>query len=84
MSNPQTKSLQEQFLEKLTTRNIIALTMTFAFVTVIMQMTFNAKDLIVVLEDNKEWVFAGGIIIGALIAKLSDILQFYFRRAEPA
>lgn len=78
----QPKSIQQQLLEKLTTRNIIALSMTFAFITVVIQMTFNAKDLIVTLDENKEWVFAGGIIIGALIAKLSDIIQFYFRKPQ--
>ncbi len=80
MSDP--KSGKQQLIEKLTTRNIIALTITFAFITVVMQITFNAEDLIVALDSNKEWVFAGGIIIGALIAKFSDIIQFYFRKPQ--
>ena len=76
------KTLSQQVLEKLTTRNIIALSIVGTFITVVLQMTFNAKDLLVLVEDNKEWVFAGGIIIGALIVKLTDIIQFYFRKPQ--
>ena len=76
------KTIKQQVLEKLTTRNIIALSITFTFIIVVMQMTFNAKELLVVVEDNKEWVFAGGIIIGALITKFTDIVQFFFRKSS--
>ena len=79
---PEDKSIQQQIIEKLTTRNIIALSMIFTFITVILQMTFNATALIVILEENSEWVFGGGIIIGALIVKITDIIQFYFRKPQ--
>lgn len=80
MSSPQNKSIPQQIIEKLTTRNIIALSITFTFIALVLQMTFNATALIVVLQENSEFVIAGGIVIGALIVKLSDIIQFYFRK----
>lgn len=82
MSSPVNKAISERILEKLTARNIIALSITGAFITVVMQMTFNAKELIVILQENAEWVFGGGMIIGALIAKFTDIIQFYFRKPQ--
>lgn len=77
------ENLGQQIIDKLTTRNIIALAITFTFVVVVFQMTFNAEALIVILQENSEWVFGGGIIIGALIVKLTDIIQFYFRKSKP-
>jgi len=77
---PESKELGQQILEKLTTRNIIALAIVGTFIAVVLQMTFNAKELLVLVEDNKEWIFGGGIVIGALIVKLTDIIQFYFRK----
>ena len=72
----------ENLLEKLTSRNIIALSVTGTFLIVIGQMIFNPQDLIVLLEDKSEWVVSGAIVFGALIAKWTDIIQFYFRKPQ--
>jgi len=71
-----------EIMKRLTTRNIIALSMTATVLTVILQMTFNAKELIVTIAENQEWVVTGAIIFGFLIAKYSDIIQFYFRKSQ--
>ena len=76
-------SLEEKILERLTVRNIIALAFVGTFLTVVLQMTFNADQLVVTLKDNTEFVIGGAIIFGALITKLSDIIQFFFRRSKP-
>ena len=76
------KTFTQQVMDKFTTRNIIALSITFTFLAVVLQMTFNAEALIVILQENSEFVFAGGIILGALIVKLTDIVQFYFRTKQ--
>ncbi len=70
------------FLEKLTTRNIIALSVTGTFLLVILQMTYDAEDMLVIVQDNTEWVIGGAVIFGALIAKFSDIIQFFFRKPQ--
>jgi len=72
----------KEVLKKMTTRNIIALSVTGTFLVVIGQMTFNPQDLIVILKENSEWVVTGAIIFGALIAKWTDIVQFYFRKPQ--
>ncbi len=72
----------KQILEKLTTRNIIALSITATVLTVILQMTFNAEAMLVIVKDNAEWVVTGAFIFGALIAKFTDVIQFYFRKPQ--
>jgi len=72
----------EKLLEKLTTRNLIALSVTGMFLIVIGQMAFNPQQLIVVLTEHSEWVVTGAVIFGALIAKWTDIIQFYFRKPQ--
>lgn len=62
---------------------MIALATTAVFLTVVLQMTFNAAALLVLVAENTEWVVGGAIIFGALIAKWSDMVQFFFRRAKP-
>jgi len=76
-------SSEEKILEKITTRNILALSTTAVFLTVVLQMTFNAAALLVLVAENTEWIIGGAIIFGALIAKWSDMIQFFFRRANP-
>ena len=73
---------KQLLLEKLTTRNIIALSITGTVLTVILQMTFNAEAMLVLVQDNVEWVVTGAFIFGALIAKFTDVIQFYFRKAQ--
>jgi len=74
--------MNKELLEKITTRNIIALSVTGTFLVVIGQMSFNPQELIVILQDNSEFVVSGAIIFGALIAKWTDIVQFYFRKPQ--
>ena len=74
--------LYEKILEKLTTRNLIAVGVTSTVLTVILQMTFNAENMLVIVKDNAEWVVTGAFIFGALIAKFTDIIQFYFRKPQ--
>ena len=64
-------------------RNIIALLVTSTVLIVVLQLAFNAKELLVVVAENTEWVVTGAFIFGALLAKWSDIIQFFFRRKEP-
>ncbi len=73
---------RQLLLEKLTTRNIIALSITGTVLTVILQMTFNAEAMLVIVKDNTEWVVTGAFIFGALIAKFTDVIQFYFRKPQ--
>lgn len=83
---PTAAPISQTILEKLTTRNIIALSITFTVMIVILQMTFNAKEMLVIVTDNAEWVVTGAFIFGALLAKWSDIITFFFRKnptAEP-
>ena len=61
---------------------MIALSVTGTFLAVIGQMIFNPQSLIVLLEDKSEWVVSGAIVFGALIAKWTDIIQFYFRKPQ--
>lgn len=68
--------------EKITTRNIIALSVTGVFLIVIGQMIFNPGKLLVVVADNTEWIVTGAIIFGVLLGKWSDIIQFYFRKPQ--
>jgi len=75
-------SSERLFLEKITTRNIIALGITATVLTVILQMTFNAEDMLVIVKDNTQWVVTGAFIFGALIAKFTDVIQFYFRKPQ--
>lgn len=72
----------ELFLNKLTTRNIIALSVTFTVLIVVLQMTFNAKVMLVIVQDNAEWVVTGAFIFGGLLAKWTDIVQFFFRKPQ--
>ena len=74
----------QTLVQKITTRNFIAISVTLTMITVVIQMTFNAQAMIVLLQDNMEWVVTGAIIFGAFLAKWSDIIQFFFRRAEPS
>ncbi len=69
-------------LSKITSRNIIALLVTFTVMIVVLQMAFNAEKFLVIVADNTEWVITGAFIFGALIAKWSDIIQFFFRKKE--
>ncbi len=72
----------EKLLEKLTTRNILALSVTATVLIVILQMTFNASAMIVLIQDKAEWVITGAFIFGALMAKWGDIMQFFFRKPQ--
>lgn len=74
--------LLEIFLNKLTTRNLIALGVTATVLIVVLQMTFNAEKMIVIVKDNAEWVIGGAFIFGALMAKWTDIIQFFFRKPQ--
>jgi len=76
------KTIAVQLLEKLTTRNIIALSVTAGVLTVILQMTFNAAEFVVIIQENAEWIITGAFIFGVLTAKWTDIIQFYFRKAQ--
>lgn len=69
-------------LEKLTTRNIIALSVTATILIVILQMTFDAEAFVVIIKENAEWVITGAFIFGVLTAKWTDIVQFYFRKPQ--
>ncbi len=71
-----------EIIKKFTTRNIIALSLTGTVLTVILQMTFNAEDMLVIVKENTEWVVTGAFIFGALIAKFTDVIQFYFRKPQ--
>ena len=72
----------DKLLEKLTTRNILALSVTATVLIVVLQMTFNAKAMLVLIQDNTEWVITGAFIFGALMAKWGDIMQFFFRKPQ--
>lgn len=72
----------EQILSKFTTRNIIALSTTFTVLTVVLQMTFNAESMLVIVKENTEWVITGAFIFGGLLAKWTDIVQFFFRKPQ--
>ncbi len=74
--------LLEILLNKFTTRNLIALGVTTTVLIVVLQMTFNASSMIVILKDNAELVIGGAFIFGALMAKWTDIIQFYFRKPQ--
>lgn len=74
------KSIQQQLVEKLTTRNLIAIMTTTTVMIVVLQMTFNAKDMLVIVQENAEWVITGAFIFGAVLAKWGDQIQFYFRK----
>jgi len=75
-------SIYELILSKLTTRNIIALAVTFTVLIVVLQMTFNASAMIVLVKENAEWVVGGAFIFGGLLAKWTDIIQFFFRKPQ--
>jgi len=75
---------EDKILDKLTVNNIIALFITGLFGAVILQMTFNAKSLLIIMEENTEWVVTGAFVFGVLAAKFSDIIQFYFRKEQSA
>ncbi len=79
---PENLSFTQQILEKFTTRNIIALGITGTVLTVILQMTFNAEAMLVLVADNTEWVVTGAFIFGALITVFTNIVQFYFRKPQ--
>lgn len=73
-------TLVETFNEKITTRNFIAVAITLTVLVVILQMTFNGKALLIIVQDNAEWIITGAFIFGALMAKWTDVVQFYFRK----
>ena len=75
-------TLLETFNDKLTTRNFIAIALTLTVVTVILQMTFNGTALLVIVEEKAEWIITGAFIFGALMAKWTDVIQFYFRKPQ--
>lgn len=60
----------------------MALSVTFTVLVVVLQMTFNAKEMLVIINDNTEWVITGAFIFGALLAKWGDIVQFFFRKPQ--
>jgi len=72
----------DKLLEKLTTRNILALSVTATVLIVVLQMTFNASAMLVLIQDKSEWVITGAFIFGAVIAKWGDIIQFFFRKPQ--
>jgi len=74
--------IEVKILEKLTTRNIIALSVTATVLVSVMQMVFNAEKLLVIVADNTEWVITGAFLFGVLTAKWSDIIQFFFRKSQ--
>lgn len=76
------ESKWDTLLNKLTTRNIIALSVTATVLIAVLQMTFNAQAMLVLIKDNTEWVIGGAFIFGVLTAKWSDIIQFYFRKPQ--
>ena len=77
---PETK--WDILLNKLTTRNIIALSVTATVLIAVLQMTFNAQALVVIVKENTEWVITGAFIFGVLTAKWADIVQFFFRKPQ--
>lgn len=74
--------ISELILNKLTTRNLIALSVTGTVLTVVLQMTFNAPAMLVIIQENTEWVVGGAFIFGALMSKWTDIIQFFFRKPQ--
>jgi hypothetical protein len=76
------KTFIQVLLEKVTTRNIIALSVTATVLIAVLQMTFNAQALVVIVKENTEWVITGAFIFGVLTAKWADIVQFFFRKPQ--
>ncbi len=70
------------FLEKLTTRNILALTTTSLIVATIGKFLTDPADLIVTIQDNQEYVIGGSVVFGMVLAKWSDVMQFFFRKPQ--
>lgn len=71
-----------EILQKLTTRNILALATTGTVIGTTAKFLLDPQGLIVTLQDNQEFVIAGSIVFGALLAKWADVMQFFFRKPQ--
>jgi len=69
-------------LEKLTTRNIIALSVTGTVLSSIGVFLYDPERLIVTIKENQEFVIGGSVIFGVLLSKWADIVQFFFRKPQ--
>jgi hypothetical protein len=74
--------MPSELLQKLSTRNIIALSVTAIILGTAYQMITNPDRLIVTLKENQEFVIGGAVIFGVILAKWADITQFYFRKPQ--
>jgi hypothetical protein len=70
-------------VKKLTTRNILALTFSGVFLFLTTFTVVNFQQIATTLHANPEYagyIVGGGVLIGTLVAKVSDIVTFFFRK----
>jgi len=75
--------IRETILEKLSTKNIIALSTTGLVLATVYQFITNPDKLLVTITDNSELVIGGSVVFGIVLAKWSDIIQHFFRKGQP-
>ena len=75
-----------EVLKKITTRNILAISVVGVFLYLTMFIVTQASELITAATTDPATAAAlgvGTVLIGTLVAKVSDIIQFFFRK-KPA
>ena len=71
-----------EVLKKLTVRNTLALSTCGVFLYLTYTAVTNPSELIKIAEQNTGWAVSGAILVGTLVAKVSDIYQFFFRKPQ--
>jgi len=71
-----------EVLKKFTVRNTLALATCGVFLHLTYTSVTNPTELINIAENNTGWAVSGAILVGTLVAKVSDIYQFFFRKPQ--
>jgi len=66
--------------EKLTTRNILAVTTAGVFNYLVYYIVTNPEALVETVKENPELSIAGAVVLGAFIPVVKDVYQFFFRK----
>lgn len=68
--------------EKLTTRNIIAVSTVGVFLYLTTFVILNGEEVAEFVAKNPGVSTSAALLVGALVAKVSDVYQFFFRKAQ--